>query len=110
VQYARRDKGKAMEQIYGLVILIGPVILAWQGYSWLKTGVWTALPISKTFSYFEWPVPSTSWLGFQKMLDWVFDIPTSLAVFVVSLLILTVCAMAQVLIENYLANRDAAKG
>jgi hypothetical protein len=99
-----------MEQIYGLVILTGPTILACQGYSWVRTGVWTALPISTTFTYFEWPMPSTNWLGFQKILDQVFDIPTSLAVFVVSLLVLTVCAMAQVLIENYLANRDVAEG
>jgi hypothetical protein len=97
-----------MEQIYGLVILIGPAILGWQTYGWLRTGVWTALPISKTFTYFEWPVPSTSWLGLQKMLDWVFDIPTSLAAFLISLLVLVLCAMAQVLIENYLDSRNAA--
>jgi hypothetical protein len=97
-----------MEQIYGLVIFIGPAILCWQGYSWLRTGIWTALPISKTFSYFEWPLPSTSWLGLQKMLDWIFDIPTSLAALVLSLLILVLCAFAQVSIETRLEKRNAA--
>jgi len=51
-----------MEEIFGFVLLAGPAILAWQGYSWLKTGVWTALPLSKVFTYFEWPMPSTEWL------------------------------------------------
>jgi ABC-type cobalamin transport system permease subunit len=95
-----------MEQIYGLLMLIGPAILAWQGYSWLKTGIWTALPISKTFTYFEWPMPSTNWLGLQKIIDWVFDIPTSLAVFVLSFIVMVICAIAHSLVENYLANQN----
>jgi hypothetical protein len=53
-------------------------------------------------------VPSTSWLGLQKVLDWFFDIPTSLAAFVISLLVLVLCALAQGLIENYFDNRNAA--
>jgi ABC-type xylose transport system permease subunit len=75
---ALRIMGVGMEQLYSWILLIGPGMLAWQGYTWLKTGVWTALPISKTFQYFDWPIPSTSWLGLQKMLDWAFDTPTSL--------------------------------
>jgi hypothetical protein len=89
-----------MEQIYGLLILIGPGALAWQGYSWLRTGVWTALPISKTFQYFEWPIPSTTWLGIQKMIDWVFDIPTSAALLVVTFAIVILLAMLEATIEK----------
>jgi hypothetical protein len=102
--------GGIMEQIYALLILIGPAILCWQGYSWLRTGLWTALPISTTFRYFEWPIPSTNWLGLQKIIDSVFDIPTSFAVFVLSIVIGIGCAFAQVLFERYYANRKAAKG
>jgi hypothetical protein len=101
------DKGATMEQIYGLVILIGPAILAWQGYGWLRTGIWTALPISKTFAYFEWPMPSTGWLGLQKIIDSIFDIPTSVAVFVLSFIVMVFCAIVQSLFENYLANRKS---
>jgi hypothetical protein len=97
-----------MEQIYGWVILIGPAILAWQGYSWLRTGVWTALPLSKTFNYFEWPIPSTNWLGFQKIIDWIFDIPTSMAVLVLSFVVLVICAFLQVSIEKHLDDRNRA--
>jgi hypothetical protein len=96
-----------MEQIYGLLILIGPGILAWQGYSWLRTGMWTALPISKTFQYFEWPMPSSSWLGLQKIIDWVFDISTSLAVLALSFVVVVILGIIQALIENYLDNRKA---
>ncbi len=99
-----------MVQIYGLPMLIGPGILVWQGYSWLKTGLWTALQISTTFRYFEWPVPSTNGLGVQKIIDWVFDIPTSLAVFVLSFAFVVGCAIVQALVENNLANRKAARG
>jgi hypothetical protein len=96
-----------MEQIYGLLILIGPGILAWQGYSWPRTGMWTALPISKTFQYFEWPMPSSSWLGLQKIIDWVFDISTSLAVLALSFVVVVILGIIQALIENYLDNRKA---
>jgi hypothetical protein len=98
-----------MEQIYGLLILIGPGILAWQGYSWLKTGLWTALPVSTTFRYFDWPIPSTNWLGVQKIINSIFDIPTSLAVFVLTIVVGIGCALVQTLVENYLANRKAAR-
>jgi hypothetical protein len=99
-----------MEQIYGLLILIGPAILAWQGYSWLRTGIWTVLPVSKTFQCFEWPLPSTSWLGLQKIFDWIFDIPTSLAVFVLSFVVVIILGIVQVLLETYFANRRQAEG
>jgi ABC-type cobalamin transport system permease subunit len=96
-----------MEQIYGLLILIGPAIFAWQGYNWLRTGIWMALPVSRTFNYFEWPLPSTSWLGLQKIIDWIFDIPTSVAVFALTFIVAIICAIAQSLLENYIANRKA---
>jgi hypothetical protein len=94
-----------MEQIYGLLILTAPAILAWQGYSWLRTGVWTALPISKTFTYFEWSLPSTNWVGLQKIIDWVFDIPTSMAVFTLSLVAIVICSIVQALFESYRADK-----
>ena len=55
-----------MEQIYGLLILIGPAILAWQGYSWLRMGIWTALPIFKTFNNFSGRYLQRTGLGFRK--------------------------------------------
>jgi hypothetical protein len=94
-----------MGELYGLVLLAGPAILAWQGYSWLRTGIWTALPISKTFAYFELPVPSTNWLGLQRIIDWIFDIPSSLAVFVLSFIVVIICALVEALYDNYEANR-----
>jgi hypothetical protein len=66
-----------MDELFGFVLIAGPAILAWQGYSWLRTGVWTALPLSKVFAYFEWPIPSTDWMGVQKIIDAIFDLPVS---------------------------------
>jgi hypothetical protein len=95
-----------MEQLYGWILFTGPGVLAWQGYSWLRTGVWTALPLSKTFQYFDWPMPSTNWLGLQKMIDWVLDIPTSFAVFVVSFLIVVLLALLEATIDKRRFERE----
>jgi hypothetical protein len=97
-----------VEQLYGLVLWASPLIIGWQCYSWLRTGVWTALPMSKAFTYFEWPIPSTNWLGFQKIIDWVFDIPTTLVVLALSLLFVIICAMVEALYDNYQSNRARA--
>jgi hypothetical protein len=94
-----------MEQICGLILFIGPAILAWQTFSWLRTGIWTALPISTTCRYFELPMPTTRWLGLQKIIDWMFDIPTSFAVFALTLVISMILVVMQALFEDYLANR-----
>lgn len=94
-----------MEQIYGLMLFVGPAVLAWQGYSWLRTGIWTALPVSRAFIYFEWLMPSTNWVGLQKIIDWIFDIPTSLVVFVLSIAFIALCAIVEALYLRYDANR-----
>jgi hypothetical protein len=82
-------------------------VLAWQGFSWLKTGAWTALPVSSVFAYFEWPMPSTDWQGLQKIVDSLFDLPTSGAVFVLSIFLLTGFAFIEAICTEYWANRKA---
>jgi hypothetical protein len=50
-------------------------------------------------------MPSTNWLGLQKIIDWIFDVPTSVAVFILSFIVLVVLVIAQGLLENYMSNR-----
>jgi hypothetical protein len=98
-------KGDEMEEIFGVVLLVGPAILAWQGYSWLKAGFWTALPLSKVFAYFGWPMPSTDWLGAQKILDSFFDLPVSGVVFVLSIVFFALCVWAEAVFLDYRSKR-----
>jgi hypothetical protein len=97
-----------MNQLCGFWILIGPAILAWQSYGWLETGGWTALPLSKTLNYFGLPMLWTSWLGLQRIIDWVFDLPTSGTVFVLSFVPMTICAIICITIEDYFDRRKAS--
>jgi hypothetical protein len=50
--------------------IVAAAIPAFQAFLWLKAGVWTPLPISSV-----WPAPMTDWVGFQKILSWIFDLP-----------------------------------
>jgi hypothetical protein len=64
-------------------VFIGPGVLAWQLFDWLKSGSWTPMPVTKGFAYLDLDLPSTDWLGFQKMIDWVMGLPLSVASFLV---------------------------
>jgi hypothetical protein len=102
------DKGAHMNDdnpLYGYALLPAPGILVWQCYDWLRTGSWTPIPLSKAFTYFQWPMPHTSWVGLQSIINWLFDIPASLVVFLVSLLVLVVFAIIGELSSRYQANR-----
>jgi len=91
--------------LYGYALLPAPGILAWQCYDWLRTGTWPPIPLSKAFNYFEWTIPRTSWVGLQSIINWLFDIPTSLVVFLVSLLVVVVFAIIGELFSRYQTNR-----
>ncbi|MBR1204475.1 MULTISPECIES: hypothetical protein [unclassified Bradyrhizobium] len=56
-------------------LLIGSCVPAYQAVLWLQTGHWTPLPISYGIQFLGWHVPSTTWVGAQKIIDWLFDLP-----------------------------------
>ena len=93
--------------LYGYLLLPGPAIVAWRSYSWLRTGMWTPIPVSKVFTYCEWPIPRTSWLGLQSIITWLFDTPASFVVFILSLVLMVVCAIIGALFERYQTNRKS---
>jgi hypothetical protein len=51
---------------------------AYQAFMWLQTGVWKPLPISRLVQEVGWKVPSTDWVGLQKIITWSFDLPLML--------------------------------
>jgi hypothetical protein len=64
-----------------LPVLIGPGILLWQIYNWLRTAQWRPVPVSDAPAFFEIPYPHFDWLGFQKIADAVLDWPLSIVAF-----------------------------
>jgi len=88
-------KGGHMEALYGYLLLPGPALLVWQAYRWLKDGYWTEVPASTALTYMGCPLPMVSWIGLQKIIDWLLDIPTSLILFVLSIIVVAICAMIE---------------
>ena len=69
----REDRGALW---MGIVLVLATLTLpAYQAVLWLQTGIWYPLPISSAIQYVGWHVPSTEWVGSQKILDWLFDLP-----------------------------------
>jgi hypothetical protein len=60
-----------MEALYGYFMLPGPALLVWQAYRWLKDGYWTAVPVSKALIYMGCRLPMVSWVGLQKIIEWL---------------------------------------
>src|ERR1700687_3709061 len=96
------DKGsRRVEEnpIYGLILFSGPGVLVYQAYLWLKTGIWTPLPISIVFDYFSWPHRIKGWIGLQSIIDWILDCPFSLLVFLLSLVAIVIGAFIEIFIR-----------
>ena len=74
----------------GLLVMIGgPAIWTWQCFHWLKTGEWTALPIVAGFAYAGIDPPQFSWIGAQKISDWIMAAPLSVGLIAIALALLT---------------------
>jgi hypothetical protein len=56
-------------------VLIALAFPAYQAVLWLQSGIWTPLPIASAVHYVGWSVPTTDWVGVQKILTWLFDFP-----------------------------------
>lgn len=67
--------------VWAAPVIIGPAILVGQAVTWLRTGYWNPVPISAAFDYFDIPSPHTTWVGAQKVLDFMLDLPLSITSF-----------------------------
>ena len=64
----------------GLVILV--VIFASQCFEWLRFGTWpTHPPLSEGFAKLGIELPQTTWVGGQRIIDWLMSEPIGLVVF-----------------------------
>jgi hypothetical protein len=70
-----------------LTLMIGPGILAWQCYEWLKTARWHPVPVADALTALDITYPVSTWAGLQKIIDAVLDLPLSVVTFVVSIVL-----------------------
>lgn len=77
-------KGKLGELVgvAGLLAMLGAgLLVAFQGYAWLKTGEWPSLPLGAAILMVWHFTPTSEWGGVQKLINLTLDLPTSAALF-----------------------------
>ena len=77
--------------------VVALLILGWQAYTWLKTGVWPLLPVAAVPDWIGLARPEISWMGLQRILDWLLACSISGLLFF--------CAMAAVFIFTHGDNK-----
>ena len=72
--------------IVGLLISLSPIgCWSYQGYIWLKKGVWVPLPVSRYVT-----VDQTGWLGLDQVIAFVVDMNIGYPVMVAGILLMTI--------------------
>lgn len=68
----------------GILIAVGGLLIPiWQGYWWLRHGMWPEIPLRVTWIWLDRPFPEFQWIGVQKIADWIFDQATSTVMVVI---------------------------
>jgi hypothetical protein len=62
-------------------MLVGPGILVWQVFRWLKDGYWTPITLENGIIWAGGSRPAFTWGGVQRISDWSMDLPLSAVVF-----------------------------
>jgi hypothetical protein len=71
-------------KIFILPLVSAPAIVGWQTFEWLRDGVWTDLNLAGGLAQAGLPVPQSSWLGIQKILDWFLSLPLAVSLGAIS--------------------------
>ncbi|MGA3001754.1 MAG: hypothetical protein ABSE20_08505 [Acetobacteraceae bacterium] len=61
--------------------------VGWRAYCWLKFGVAPSLQVKVAAEDVGVRMPTVDWIGLQKIIEWVFDLPLSIAVFLVAVIL-----------------------
>ncbi len=76
-----------------LGILVAFVVLGYQVFRWLQTGIWQPLPAMVLLvhllpeRFFAWLGDGTSWVGFKKIILGICELPLSLFLFLICVLL-----------------------
>jgi hypothetical protein len=68
-----------------LPYFIGPAIVGWQIYNWLRTAQWQSIDVSDGLKFIGIPHPTFGWPGLQKISDALLQSPLSIFVFAIYL-------------------------
>lgn len=71
----RRKEDRAAFWMGVAFLVVTLWIPARQALIWLQSGHWWPLPISYAIKFLGWHVPVTEWVGAQKIINWLFDLP-----------------------------------
>jgi hypothetical protein len=69
------------------VVLCGGVVVAYQGFLWVRDGVWTQLELRTGLRALEISEPTLDWAGAQNILAWGLDTPISAILAMLGLLV-----------------------
>ena len=86
-------------------VIIAVAIVSWQIIQWLKYGFWPPLPLQTAFNYMELPLPVTSWIGANHLIQGVLQWPLSLSLFIA----LTIVAMFFTKIATTIEKNESAR-
>ncbi len=81
------DKTKSTILVAAFPLIVAPMIIIQQIYNWLKMGFWREVSIADSLnnsgvqSNF-----STDWVGINKIITWLTELPLSLAAFLFALI------------------------
>jgi hypothetical protein len=71
-----------------LIFGLGIVVLGFQLFSWLKHGHWLPLQLGLAYTWLGLPMPSLSWFGVQKIVNWIFESSLSAGLMVCGLIVI----------------------
>ena len=79
-----------------LFLTFGLGLVGYQVFLWIKDGVWSEFAIIEVFNFIfkntlvaQWLDNPESWLGLQKIIEWLlYNIPVSVALIVPSIMVL----------------------
>ncbi|MGC1357295.1 MAG: hypothetical protein WA851_16185 [Xanthobacteraceae bacterium] len=86
-------------------VIIAVAIVSWQIIQWLKYGLWPPLPLQAASNYVELPLPVTSWIGANHLIQRILQLPLSLSLFVA----LTIVAMFFMKIATTIEKNESAR-
>jgi hypothetical protein len=91
-QMLATDEFSDSQTSYWMAAIFGPIgiaiiVLGWQVLTWLQTAAWPELPISILYSEFGLHEPVLSWVGAQKILDWLENLSLSMGLFGIALFV-----------------------
>jgi hypothetical protein len=68
----------------------GAAVIGWQVLEWLRLGAWPVVTVQSLFNHFDLARPESSWVGVQKIIDYVLASSLAAAFPVTGLLIFLV--------------------